>query len=99
MLGLGRGPDDTPSRGSGGAPRRGEPGAEGGGASRAGRGARFVRRTDDGALGGIGVRLEPEPFVGTHEAFVYYNYWDPASGRTGLRRAATGLLVGQGAAR
>jgi hypothetical protein len=53
---------------------------------------RFVRRVDHGAATGAPtVVLEPEPFVGKHEVFVYYNFFDRAKGRHGLRRAATGI--------
>jgi hypothetical protein len=55
---------------------------------------RFVRRVDDGApAAGSGVRLEPEPWLGRREVYVYCNYYDPATGRHGLRRAATGIPV------
>ncbi len=52
---------------------------------------RFARRVDDGASSTV---LEPEPFVGKNEVYVYYNYYDPISRRHGLRRARTGIEVG-----
>jgi predicted AlkP superfamily pyrophosphatase or phosphodiesterase len=56
---------------------------------------RLVRRVDDGAVTGEKASLlEPEPFVGTNEAYVYYNYYDFTGGRWGLRRARTGIKVG-----
>ncbi len=55
---------------------------------------RFVRRVDDGsATGAPTVVLEPEPFVGRNEVFIYYNFFDRANGQHGLRRAATGIKV------
>jgi Ca2+-binding EF-hand superfamily protein len=55
---------------------------------------RLARRIDDGALTGARTSvLEPEPFVGRNEAYVYYNYYDFAGGRWGLRRASTGIKV------
>ncbi len=55
---------------------------------------RFARRVDDGAVTGeLAVVLEPEPFVGKNEVYVYYNYFDLRGGRRGLRRAITGLKV------
>jgi predicted AlkP superfamily pyrophosphatase or phosphodiesterase len=55
---------------------------------------RFARRVDDGAVTGEqSVVLEPEPFVGTNEVFVYYNSFSRASGKHGLRRAVTGIKV------
>jgi hypothetical protein len=39
------------------------------------------------------VVLEPEPFVGKSEVYVYYNFFDRAQGQHGLRRAATGIKV------
>jgi hypothetical protein len=55
---------------------------------------RFARRVDDGAVTGApAVRLEPEPFVGKTEAHVYYNFYDLANGKHGLRRARTGIKV------
>ncbi len=55
---------------------------------------RFVRRVDHGvATGAPTVVLEPEPFVGKNELFVYYNFFDRARGQHGLRRAATGITV------
>jgi len=55
---------------------------------------RLVRRIDDGALTATSaVRLEPEPFVGTREVYVYYNFYSPSMGQHGLRRAATGIHV------
>jgi len=56
---------------------------------------RLARRVDDGAVTGEqAALLEPEPFVGTHEVFVYYNYFGTAGGGHGLRRARTGLSKG-----
>jgi len=56
---------------------------------------RLVRRVDDGAVTGVSATvLEPEPFVGQSEVYVYYNYYNPAAGQHGLRRAATGLTRG-----
>lgn len=53
---------------------------------------RFARRIDDGANSGrLASRMEPEPFLGTREVFVYYNFYDVATGEIGLRRARTGL--------
>jgi hypothetical protein len=55
---------------------------------------RLIRRVDDGSVTGTHASvLEPEPFVGKNEAYVYYNYFDRAGGKTGLRRAATGIKV------
>ena len=55
---------------------------------------RLVRRLDDGEITGVpAVVLEPEPFVGKNEAYVYYNYFRRASGKHGLRRASTGIKV------
>jgi len=55
---------------------------------------RFARRVDDGArTGEAAALLEPEPFVGTREVFVYYNHFALAGGRRGLRRASTGIAV------
>jgi hypothetical protein len=55
---------------------------------------RLVRRVDDGEITGVpAVVLEPEPFVGKNEAYVYYNYFGRASGKHGLRRASTGIKV------
>ncbi len=52
----------------------------------------LVRRVDDGAIdSSLAVRMEPEPFFGTDEVYVYYNYYDLQSGVHGLRRARTGL--------
>lgn len=51
---------------------------------------RVVRRVDEATTTPATV-LEPEPYVGTHEAYVYYNFYDAASGKHGLRRAATGI--------
>jgi catechol 2,3-dioxygenase-like lactoylglutathione lyase family enzyme len=56
---------------------------------------RFVRRVDDGASSTV---LEPEPFVGANEVYVYYNAFDNATRQNGLRRAATGIKVGPGSA-
>jgi hypothetical protein len=59
---------------------------------------RLARRVDDGAVTGEQATvLEPEPFVGTNEVYVYYNYFSRATGRHGLRRAATGIQVGASA--
>jgi hypothetical protein len=56
---------------------------------------RFVRRVDDGATTRApAVRMEPEPFVGSKEVFVYYSFFDPISGQHGLHRASTGLTKG-----
>jgi len=55
---------------------------------------RFARRVDDGASPSV---LEPEPFVGKNEVYVYYNAFDGASRKSGLRRAATGIKVGNAA--
>jgi hypothetical protein len=56
---------------------------------------RFARRVDDAALSGAAaVRMEPEPFMGRDEVFVYYNYFDPLIGEHGLRRARTGIPCG-----
>ena len=55
---------------------------------------RFVRRVDHAAgTGAPTVVLEPEPFVGRDEVFVYYNFFDRAKGQHGLRRAATGIKI------
>ena len=55
---------------------------------------RFVRRVDHGAVTGAPtVVLEPEPFVGRNEVFIYYNFFDRANGQHGLRRASTGIKV------
>ena len=51
---------------------------------------RFARRVDDGASSAV---LEPEPFVGKHEVYVYYNAYNAATRENGLRRAATGIKV------
>ncbi|MBU0606484.1 MAG: hypothetical protein KKI08_01305, partial [Armatimonadetes bacterium] len=51
---------------------------------------RMVRRVDEATTPAATV-LEPEPYVGAHEAYVYYNYFSPATGKHGLRRAATGI--------
>jgi hypothetical protein len=57
---------------------------------------RFVRRVDHGAATDAPtVVLEPEPFVGRNEVFVYYNFFDRANGQHGLRRAATGIKVAE----
>ena len=56
---------------------------------------RLVRRVDDGESRGVQAPvLEPEPFVGKNEAYVYYNYYGYGDGKHGLRRAATGIKVG-----
>jgi hypothetical protein len=56
---------------------------------------RVVRRIDHAArTSAPTIVLEPEPYVGTHEAYVYYNYFDPATGQHGLRRARTGITKG-----
>jgi hypothetical protein len=58
---------------------------------------RVVRRIDHAAnLSAPVMVLEPEPYVGAHEAYVYYNYFDPATGQHGLRCAKTGLRKGDG---
>jgi hypothetical protein len=55
---------------------------------------RFARRVDDGAASGVvATVLEPEPFVGRNEVYVYYNAYNPATRENGLRRAATGIRV------
>jgi hypothetical protein len=55
---------------------------------------RFVRRVDDGAqTGAPAVRMEPEPFVGENQVYIYYNYYDLARSKHGLRRASTGIRV------
>jgi hypothetical protein len=55
---------------------------------------RFVRRIDDGATTGVpAVRMEPEPFVGRNEVYVYYNYYKLDGTERGLRRAATGISI------
>ena len=55
---------------------------------------RFARRVDHAAgTGAASVVLEPEPFVGRHEVYVYYNVYDRSGGKHGLRRAATGIRV------
>jgi hypothetical protein len=55
---------------------------------------RFARRVDDGIqTGEIAVRMEPEPFVGKNEIFVYYNFFSLVGGQSGLRRASTGMKV------
>jgi hypothetical protein len=51
---------------------------------------RFARRVDDGASSAV---LEPEPFVGKHEVYVYYNAYNALTRENGLRRAATGIKV------
>jgi len=53
---------------------------------------RLVRRVDDGTVPRASV-IEPEPFVGKSEAYIYYNYYDFAGGQWGLRRAKTGIKV------
>ena len=37
--------------------------------------------------------LEPEPFVGKNEVYVYYNAYNAVTRENGLRRAATGIKV------
>jgi hypothetical protein len=55
---------------------------------------RFVRRVDHAAgTTTPTVVLEPEPFVRKNEVYVYYNFFDRASGQHGLRRAGTGISV------
>jgi len=55
---------------------------------------RFVRRVDHAAgTSTPTVVLEPEPFVGKNEVYVYYNFFDRASGQHGVRRASTGIKV------
>ncbi len=52
---------------------------------------RFARRVDDGAVTSEPASLlEPEPFVGSNEVYVYYNYFG-REGKHGLRRASTGI--------
>ena len=51
---------------------------------------RFARRVDDGASSTV---LEPEPFVGKNEVYVYYNAFDYTTRQNGVRRAATGIKV------
>ncbi len=53
---------------------------------------RFVRRVDHAAdTTAPSVVLEPEPFVGKNDVYVYYNFFDRAGGQHGLRRASTGI--------
>ena len=57
---------------------------------------RVVRRIDHAAnLPAPATVLEPEPYVGAMEAYVYYNAFDRATGQYGLRRAATGIRTGE----
>lgn len=57
---------------------------------------RVVRRIDHAAnLPAPATVLEPEPYVGATEAYVYYNAFDRATGQYGLRRAATGIRKGE----
>jgi len=57
---------------------------------------RVVRRVDDTTGASTqSMVLEPEPYVGTHEAYVYYNFYDAIAGKHGLRRAATGIRRGE----
>ena len=51
---------------------------------------RFARRVDDGASSTV---LEPEPFVGKNEVYVYYNAYNALARENGVRRAATGIKV------
>ena len=51
---------------------------------------RFARRVDDG---NSSIVLEPEPFVGKNEVYVYYNAFNATVRENGLRRAATGIKV------
>ncbi len=51
---------------------------------------RFARRVDDGASSTV---LEPEPFVGENEVYVYYNAFDYTTRQNGVRRAATGIKL------
>jgi catechol 2,3-dioxygenase-like lactoylglutathione lyase family enzyme len=51
---------------------------------------RFARRVDDGKSSTV---LEPEPFVGKTEVYVYYNAYDGGTRQNGVRRAATGIKV------
>jgi hypothetical protein len=37
--------------------------------------------------------LEPEPFVGKSDVYVYYNAYNALTRENGLRRAATGIKV------
>jgi hypothetical protein len=55
---------------------------------------RLYRRIDDGAITDLkAIRIEPEPFAGKNEVFVYYNYYEMKTGQSGLRRARTGLNI------
>jgi len=55
---------------------------------------RFIRRIDDGAITDFkAIRIEPEPFAGKNEIFVYYNYYEMKTGQHGLRRASTGIQI------
>lgn len=55
---------------------------------------RLIRRIDDGALNDeAAVRMEPEPFIGKNEIYIYYNFYDFSDGTQGLRRAATGIRI------
>lgn len=54
---------------------------------------RFARRVDNG---GSSIVLEPEPFVGKNEVYVYYNAFNAPTRENGLRRAATGIKVRRG---
>lgn len=58
---------------------------------------RLARRVDDGAASGVvATVLEPEPFVGRNEVYVYYNVFERGTGRHGLRRASTGIRPSPG---
>jgi hypothetical protein len=57
-------------------------------------GKRLIRRVDEADGATRATVLEPEPYVGTDEAYVYYNHFDRATGQHGLRRARTGLKKG-----
>jgi hypothetical protein len=55
---------------------------------------RFIRRIDDGAITDYkAIRIEPEPYKGKDEYYVYYNYYDTKTGQNGLRRAVTGIKI------
>ncbi len=57
---------------------------------------RVVRRIDHAANTSTPATvLEPEPYVGATEAYVYYNSFDSATGQHGLRRARTGIRKGE----
>jgi len=55
---------------------------------------RLAQRIDNEAVSGKQVSvIEPEPFVGKNEVYVYYNFYDPTTKEHGLRRARTGINV------